>query len=654
MRRQASRELDDKANVAWDQLPTLVMRDSPKVQARFTRLAFIFAAVVIIADYAALGWATEPAREDASSQQAEKPRDSKHPFSIEQAHELLSDWQLESALEAGEALLAADPNNPEVWYLAGRIEHARGEHLAALALVRAAADAGLAEAAQFLPMVEHTAAYAAQFRTYETPHFSIRYLNKDEIVATYAAPVLEAAYANIGGDLELLPAERGEKIAVEIYPDARGLSGATGLSLREIETTGTIAVCKYHRLMVTSPLATTNGYSWGDTLAHEFTHLVISKKSRNTIPIWMHEGIAKYYESRWKGAAGLDLGPYSENLLADATRSGKFITFKQMHPSMAKLPSQKDAALAFAQVFTVIEFLREKYGPKAIAQVLEHAGQGLPLNVALQASFGLSMDGVENAWKRYVRKRQFRLVPGAAPERIQLASDEKQAQQEKPLEQIANRDAHGFSRLGELLQRDGRDHAAIIEYEKAFAIAGVKHITLVTRLAKAYQAVGRERDAVRVLEQALPAHPEDADAHLVAGRLELARGASKNARQHFEQVKLQNPFNPEVHLAFAKLFESEGKADEAARSKRFAELAVKPRPTRTYELPPARAGAGALNIVAPRWGRVRVDGADLATPAWNLALEPGTHTITYKRADGSTGESSVSVSAGPAKLVTLQ
>lgn len=639
------------------QLPTLIMRDSPKVQQRITRVALTFCAVVIIADYAALGWATEPSTSSEPTlppEYVEKVREPVHPvFSIDQTHELLSDWQLESALEAGEALLAADPNNPEVWFLAGRIQHARGEHLGALALVRAAADAGVPEAVQFLPMVEHTAAYAAQFRTYETPHFTIRYLNKDEIVAVYAAPVLEAAYANIGGDLEFLPAERGERIAVEIYPDARGLSGATGLSLREIETTGTIAVCKYHRLMITSPLATTNGYSWGDTLAHEFTHLVISKKSHNTVPIWMHEGIAKFYESRWKGAAGLDLGPYSENLLADATRSGKFITFKQMHPSMAKLPSQKDAALAFAQVFTVIEFLREKYGPKAIAQVLEHAGEGLPLNVALQASFGLSMDGIETAWKKYVKKRPFRLVPGAAPERIQLASDEKSAQAEKPLEQMANRDANGFSRLGELLQRGGRDHAAIIEYEKAFAISGVKHITLVTRLAKAYQAVGREKDAVRVLEQALPAHPEDSDAHLVAGRLQLAHGDLKGARGHFEQVKLQNPFNPEVHLAFAKLFESEGKVDEAARSKRFAEIAVKPRPTRTYELPPERAGAGALNIVAPGWTRVRLDGADIATPAWHLAVEPGVHTITYTRADGTPGDTSVSVAAGPAKLVAL-
>ena len=68
----------------------------------------------------------------------------------------------------------------------------------------------------------------------------------------------------------------------------RAASRATSLTIRQIETSGTIAVCKYHRLMIISPLAAASGYSWADTLAHEFIHLVI-QKSRNTVPIWLHE-----------------------------------------------------------------------------------------------------------------------------------------------------------------------------------------------------------------------------------------------------------------------------------------------------------------------------------------------------------------------------
>ncbi|MBI3178877.1 MAG: hypothetical protein HYZ27_04410, partial [Deltaproteobacteria bacterium] len=334
---------------------------------------------------------------------------------LDEAHALLDDWQLEDAQAMAEEILANAPDDPQAWLLAGRVLHHRGEHLAALALIDAAGDAGARDAQSARPLVESSARYQAQFEALESEHFSIRYLNKDEIVAAYAVEVLEAAYRNIAGDLRFLPAERGEKIVVEIYPDARGLAGATGLTVPEIETSGTIAVCKFHRLMITSPLATVAGYDWGDTLAHEFVHLVISKKAHNRIPIWLHEGIAKFYESRWKGKAGESLAPYSEKLLAEAVRKKKLITFDEMHPSMAKLPSQEAAGLAFAEVFTVIEYLVKTYGPEGVPKVLELAGKGVELERALKQTFGAGIPGIESKWKQYLAKRPFREVPGAGP-----------------------------------------------------------------------------------------------------------------------------------------------------------------------------------------------------------------------------------------------
>ena len=88
--------------------------------------------------------------------------------------------------------------------------------------------------------------------------------------------------------------------------------------------------------------------------AHEFIHFVISKKSRNKVPIWLHEGIAKYYESSWRTKPEA-LSASSEKLLEEAVRNGGLITFEQMHLN-AKLPSQESEALAFAEVFTMIEF----------------------------------------------------------------------------------------------------------------------------------------------------------------------------------------------------------------------------------------------------------------------------------------------------------
>ena len=38
------------------------------------------------------------------------------------------------------------------------------------------------------------------------------------------------------------------------------------LTEKEIETTGTIALCKYGKLMIVTPRATVFGYPWMDTL----------------------------------------------------------------------------------------------------------------------------------------------------------------------------------------------------------------------------------------------------------------------------------------------------------------------------------------------------------------------------------------------------
>ncbi|OGR15368.1 MAG: hypothetical protein A2341_00170 [Deltaproteobacteria bacterium RIFOXYB12_FULL_58_9] len=573
---------------------------------------------------------------------------------VRAVYELLNDWQLEDALAEAQALFAQAPDDPEVWIMAAHVQHQRGEHLSALSLLDAAARADETINAGYRSLVETSARLQANAESVMTPHFEIRYLNKDEIVAYYAGPILEAAYSNIGGDLDLLAAERGERILVEIYPDARGLAGATGLTVKEIETSGTIAVCKFHRLMITSPLATLNGYDWGDTLAHEFVHLLISKKSHDTIPIWLHEGIAKFYESRWKGKAGEALNPYSEKLLADAVRKNDFITYQQMHPSMALLPSQEAAALAFAEVFTTIEYLRKQFGNETIPELLVKSAERVPLEQALHDVFGMGLGTIETSWKRYLKKRPFREIAGAAPRKIRLIGNEDEAIKENPLETIDDPAVHKFARLGELLQLRGKHRAAVVEYEKAYARAGAAHATLLNRLARAYIETDRLDDAVHLVDKALAAHPNDGDAHLLAGRIRLAQNQPAKARAHFEAVRRQNPFNPEVHAALAKLYEQAGDKEAAAKATHFLELARKPRPSKDYELPSPPAGNAFVSLLSPNWGQVRINGATpIATPAWRVPVEAGELAVEILSGPSSGTLQTVMVKPGESTTMVL-
>ena len=87
------------------------------------------------------------------------------------------------------------------------------------------------------------------------------------------------------------------------------------LTEAEIETTGTIALSKYNKLMVVSPRATLFGYPWMDTLAHEYTHLVVARLSHDTVPVWLQEGIARFEQTRWRRPPEVALSATEQALL---------------------------------------------------------------------------------------------------------------------------------------------------------------------------------------------------------------------------------------------------------------------------------------------------------------------------------------------------
>ena len=193
-------------------------------------------------------------------------------------------------------------------------------------------------------------------------HFVIAHApGRDELLAPYALEALDRAWAALGDDFGDRPAGLTR---VEIYPEVADLAKVSTLTLKEIETSGTIAICKFNRLMIVSPRALVHGYPWLDTLAHEFTHYVISRASHDQVPIWLQEGLAKFEEARWRSAKqGHASTPTMEHLLAAGLARKHLITFAEMHPSMAKLPSQEDTALAFAEeVYMVVEYLHQTVG----------------------------------------------------------------------------------------------------------------------------------------------------------------------------------------------------------------------------------------------------------------------------------------------------
>ncbi len=105
-----------------------------------------------------------------------------------------------------------------------------------------------------------------------------------------------------------------------------------------------------------SPRAARHGYPWEDTLAHEITHLALSRGSRDYAPLWLQEGIAKREETRWREGRPFDQQRSADQIAKRALLEGSSVGIDQIGPSIAMLPSAEAAGIAYAEVESFMDF----------------------------------------------------------------------------------------------------------------------------------------------------------------------------------------------------------------------------------------------------------------------------------------------------------
>ncbi len=592
---------------------------------------------------------------------------------LERVQRLLDDWQLVEAAAIAAELERTLPDVPPVQAVLGEVKFHQGDYEGARRLLRRASEGGSADPL-LLQLAESTYEETAGFVSVESEHFVLRTpAGKDEILADTALWALEKAYAAL---TQAFDYEVPHKIPVDVLHDARGLAAVSTLTVQEIETSGTIALCKFNRLMITSPKALARGYAWLDTLSHELIHLIISEKSRNTVPIWLHEGLAKYMQSLWRGQRGLALTPASEQLLAQAVKKNELITFEQMHPSMAKLPSQEATALAFAEVFTVIEYLMSdavtqgKKSPYAVTNtLLDTLATGKNMDRSLQASAGTNLAGLQKRWKRYLKKRPFKLKADDKPRPLRFVHNARKGnasvdeeEDEAALFETTDDKAKKFVRLGNLLRGRARLKAATVEYEKARGRLKSMSPSLNNRVAGIYLRLDDTAGAARILDETVKVYPDDPQTRVLRGRLFLAEKKYKQARGEYERALWENPFHPEVHAGLYQIADKTNDASLKKKAERNLGLLsghAKENPTARFALAEDGEPFGTLSLSSDPWGELFIDGrpTGMITPVTDLPLRPGTYLIRVEdRVSGQVQARSITVQAGQAvrERFTLQ
>ena len=474
-------------------------------------------------------------------------------------------WDLAGAAEVIAEMPAGSARDVKAGVLAwNRADYAEAESLLAGAVASGqlpSAGTLREEAQHFLALARGAQRALGPASTLTSPdgQVTVVFANaKDELLAPYLFAAMAGARAALADDLGIEP---DHPVRFEILDDAVKLALVSPLTRDNVYTTGTVGITKYRRIVMVSPRVMLHGYGWIDTAVHEYVHYLVTLKTRNRAPVWLQEGLAKLLETRWRSREPLPLEPPARKLLVKALAADDLVSFAEMYPSLAMLPSQERAALAYAQVQSMLGLLREERGGVGVGDLLGRVALGEDAEAALAAAWGDSFEKFDRHWRDTMRRRTAG-QPGAPLRKRQFIAPEQQAAAEAGedlsllgdvFSHLGGGAARQHARLGVLLTLRGHLGAAARQYEKARAVdPRVKgDPKLARRLGELYLQLGKPTRAVPLLQRAGEDDPEQANLAVAEGRALRLVGDLDAAREALARAVRVNPFIPSLHCDLA-------------------------------------------------------------------------------------------------------
>ena len=179
-------------------------------------------------------------------------------------------------------------------------------------------------------------------------------------------------------------------VKIYIYANTRDLQGAM---IYPQEWTGGVAFTRHGIIAI--GMAPDN-LNWGKrTIAHELAHLIIGQMTLNpynNLPAWLDEGLAMYAEG--------ELTPEFTSYLNKAIAENSLISVRSLSSPFSAYA--EEALLAYAQSYSLVEFLISKYGQGKMFGLLNTFGQGSSYDTALEKVCGFDSEGLDTLWRDYI------------------------------------------------------------------------------------------------------------------------------------------------------------------------------------------------------------------------------------------------------------
>lgn len=316
-----------------------------------------------------------------------------------------------------------------------------------------------------------------------------------------------------------------------VVRDHLSLSAMTGLPYESARTTGTVAVAKWGKVTLLSPRAAHHGYGWRDTVAHELTHLAVTRASADRAPLWLQEGLAKREEIRWRAPGPFDDRPSPEAIVQRGIEKKLDLPLDKLGPSIAMLPSADAAMVAFAEVTSFVRFFADHTEAGTVPKLLGALKNGQTIDDALRTVSQRDLVAWDVEWRAFIAKHEkLPLDPaygfGAPPKNL--------------------KDARERLRLAELLLLGGHGPAALLELDGITAPELTSDPSYRALRGRALEASGKGGDAYPLVADPKDVPTPHAPWWALRGRVLEGRGDGAGAGASFAEALADDPFDPEI------------------------------------------------------------------------------------------------------------
>jgi hypothetical protein len=134
-----------------------------------------------------------------------------------------------------------------------------------------------------------------------------------------------------------------------------------------------------------------SGSDLEDTVAHEFTHLLVGKAAGNRVDKWVNEGLAVVSQR--------DSSAYQQ-AVQQAIRQNRLLPLRTLDSAFQSTP--ENIILAYGQSGAVMRYLIDTQGQERLQRLLGNFRLGAGSVAALRDAYGKTVDEIDAEWRRSI------------------------------------------------------------------------------------------------------------------------------------------------------------------------------------------------------------------------------------------------------------